>query len=765
MKGLLQSTDISPKSPAGVNEFQCAPIHRFLGGRIGKFHFTPEARPLADSLLAAEPDEIAASLLKACESEEHLLAAKQILDATLSLAEWDDGAAEAIAPTPALRDGRVDRTALWRWLDTHRIAVAAAFDGVAALGTAAKREFLRGRAALSLLGDCWLDTVSQPASQPGAVVNILFGQRWLLLGEGCPARSSVAMRRRSLETEGVFLPPISEAGFFRAAAPDAMTSLQAAFRLSLSRYPATYLPEVVGIHAACHALGIDDHLAGLPPVVTGEAAWEALSAYLDALEDDPEAETLSRRLVDAMRVFVSLERRQVSTLAERCGRSPGHSLDLQVAGIVRRHAPFAGKQHKLVRIGGKPLSEVVVETDQDLAGFLRDFKRSSYLRADAKGGCRFLDAIKFGGPMFGIFSEHEASILKSWFQGAAQTADEPILLPEARDEPLAQLWLANIRTRPPRDTVFEPAADLDDRTLFYRLVNIENFANTSPVALDRVRAGLAQAELLFDAETAGRYTDARFFEYSPEALVARIESIYWGKLVDPYAPLGEIPSRDEVVFGQKYYALGNLVDGAWAYRSGGTGRVESVADTGLFAIYADEMGLGDLEKNHITLIYRVLKSLGIDQPHIREEAFIDQDEIPDIFYTFPLNQLSFGLFPNRFYPEILGYTLGVEMFGLGEVRLHEIQKLKHWGFDPIYEAVHLSIDNLSAGHARQALTMIQAHLAETERRYGAAACAVEWRRIWNGYASFAYFVEGGTLEASPSAMLHDEAGDHCAFTL
>ena len=105
------------------------------------------------------------------------------------------------------------------------------------------------------------------------------------------------------------------------------------------------------------------------------------------------------------------------------------------------------------------------------------------------------------------------------------------------------------------------------------------------------------------------------------------------------------------------------------------------------------------------------------------------------------------------------------MFGLGEVRLHEIQKLKHWGFDPIYEAVHLSIDNLSAGHARQALTMIQAHLAETERRYGAAACAVEWRRIWNGYASFAYFVEGGTLEASPSAMLHDEAGDHCAFTL
>lgn len=765
MKGLPQSTNISPKSHIGVNDFQRPPIHLFLGGRIGRFHFTPTARPLADTLLAAEPAEIAASLLRPCESEDLLLAAKQILDATLSLAEWDDGASATIVPAPTLRDGRIDQTALWQWLDAHRIAVAATLDGVAAQGTAAKRDLLRGRAALSLLGDCWLDTVSQPASQPGAVVNVLFSQRWSLLGEGCPARSSVARRRRSLEAEGIVLPPISEAGFFRAAAPDAMTSLQAAFLIALSRYPATYLPEVVGIHAACHALGIDDDLAGLTPIVTREAAWEALTPYLDALEDDPEAETLSLRLLNAMRVFVNLERRQVAMLAERAGQSTNHSLDLQVAEIVRRHAPFAGKQHKLVRIGGKPLSEIAIETDLDVATFLRDFKRSSFLRADAKGSCRFLDAIKFGGPMFGIFSEQEAAVLKSWFQSAAWPVDEASPLPEPRDEPAAQSWLAHIRKHPPCDTVFEPAADLDDRTLFYRLVNIENFANTLPVALERVRAGLAQAETLFDAETPGRYTDARFFEYSPQAFAARIESIYWRKLVDPYAPLGEIPSRDEVVFGQKYYALGNLVDGAWAYRSRGTGQVERVADTGLFAIYADEMGLGDLEKNHITLIYRVLKSLGIDQPHIREEAFIDQDEIPDIFYTFPLNQLSFGLFPNRFYPEILGYNLGVEMFGLGEVRLHEIQKLKHWGFDPIYEAVHLSIDNLSAGHARQALTMIQAHLAETEQRHGAAACAVEWRRVWNGYASFAYFVEGGTLEASPSAMPPTDAGDHCAFTL
>ncbi|WP_338426274.1 iron-containing redox enzyme family protein [Sphingopyxis kveilinensis] len=721
---------------------------------------------MADAALAAEPAEIAAHLLNDGESEAMLLVAKQILDATLALPEWDDGAMDMVAQAPALRSGRVDRDALRRSLEDQRVAAAAMLDGAAALGTAARQALLRGRAALSLLGDCWLDTVSQPATQPAAIVNGLFGQRWSLLGEGRPARSCVAMRRRSLEAAGIFLPALSDPTFFREAASDAMTSLHAAFLLSLSRYPATYFPELIGIHAACHALGIDDRIAGLDPIVPPEAAWEILDAYLDALDEDAAAEALSRRLVDAVRVFVCLERRHAAMLADRAARSAGQSLDLQVAEIVRRHAPFAGKQHQRVRIGGKPLSETATETDQDLAAFLKDFKRSGYLRADKKGSCRFIDAIKFGGPMFGIFTDEEADVLKSWFHSTAQTIDAPINLPEGREEPVARLWLANIRERPPRDTVFESAADLDDRTLFYQLVNIENFANILPVALERVQAGLARSEMLFHSEDTGRYTDARFFDYSPEALVDRIESIYWHQLVEPYAPLTDIPPRDEVVFGQKYFALGNLIDGCWAFRSGGTSRFGQIADVKLFGIYADEMGLGDVEKNHITLIHRVLGSLGIDLPHIRDEAFVDQDEIPDIFYTFPLNQLSLGQFPKRFHAEILGYNLGSEMLGLGELRMHEIQKLKHWGFDPIYEAVHLSIDNMSAGHARQAAEIIQAHLAETAQQYGPDVCAAEWRRIWNGYASFAYFVEGGTLEA-PAPVTHgDEANaDRCALTL
>ena len=120
----------------------------------------------------------------------------------------------------------------------------------------------------------------------------------------------------------------------------------------------------------------------------------------------------------------------------------------------------------------------------------------------------------------------------------------------------------------------------------------------------------------------------------------------------------------------------------------------------LFAIYADEVGHGDLRKNHITLIHRALASMDIRLPHIREAAFMEQGDLPDELYGFSLHQLCMALFPDTFYNEILGYNLAIEMFGLGELRLHEIQKLRHYGFDDCYEQAHLTIDNLSAGHSR-----------------------------------------------------------------
>ena len=133
-------------------------------------------------------------------------------------------------------------------------------------------------------------------------------------------------------------------------------------------------------------------------------------------------------------------------------------------------------------------------------------------------------------------------------------------------------------------------------------------------------------------------------------------------------------------------------------------------------------------------------------PHIRDAAFMDQDDIADDLYDFALQQLCMCMFPDRFYNEILGYNLAIEMFGAGEVRLHEMQKLRHYGFDICYEQAHLTIDHFSAGHTRQAADIIVAYLDGIGRTAGEAAVAAEWRRIWRGYASFAWFVEKPLLD-------------------
>lgn len=132
--------------------------------------------------------------------------------------------------------------------------------------------------------------------------------------------------------------------------------------------------------------------------------------------------------------------------------------------------------------------------------------------------------------------------------------------------------------------------------------------------------------------------------------------------------------------------------------------------------------------------------MAITLPHIRTPEFRHQQELPDI-YAFSLHQLGMSLFPDTFYEELLGYNLGIEMLGLGEMRMHEIQKLRRYGFDTAYEEAHLTIDNFSAGHARQAVELIVAYMEDLEPTLPADERQQRWRRIWRGYASFAWFLE------------------------
>jgi hypothetical protein len=689
---------------------------------LGPYECSPAAFAEAAAVVAGPPAALYRQLMVEQESEATLVAARRVLAALLP-----DGVG-------------LDKDQVLAELAGSRAAIA----GIAARLRTAPAEtvaaVLRQRAPLALIEGCWLDTVSQPATQPAVIVNRLGVEQLELMGRGVVERTLAHQRRNLLLEHGVVLPDLMATDFLAEARARPLTVVTAAFYLALSRVPASFLPEVVGVHCAFRALGTDAALSGVDGA--GYDPAPLLEEYLAHTAQSPTGPADRARMLAAIRLVVRLESAHVAMLDEFAGWHQGLSLDARLALIVDRHAPYAGRQHHRVRISGTLLQDLLAGPAFDAAAFVGQLRASSQLKPLRAGGCRFTRAIKFGGPMFGIFDDAEARTIEQW-AAAVAAGEEPgadLVACTAGDE-AAAAWQRALAAADPGDVVVAESPALDERRFFYRLVNVERFPGVLAAARTRAEQVLALAEGMFELGAAGRYTDASWFDYSPEALRERVDAIYWRKLVEPFRPLIDIPSRTDVIDNQKRFALGSLIDGAWAHRIGNTGRFHRPSDGPLFAIYADEMGRGDLAKNHVTLIHQVLASMDIHLPHVRSAEFLTQTELPDLTYRFATYQLSLALFPDSRYEEILGYNLGIEMFGLGELRLHEMQKMRYHRFDTAYEEAHLSIDNVSAGHARQSADLIVGYLDHVGRTAGPVAVERAWRRVWCGYASFAFFVE------------------------
>lgn len=712
------------------------------------FEFSPAAEGEAAEVLAAGPAAIYQRLLRDQESEAVFLVARRVLGAFLP---------GGTAPDPA-RESVVDTETLVARVAAARTEIAAVLDPLASLAPDVRALVLSQRAPVSLVAGCWLDCVSQPRTQPSVIANHLFQHHFRVMGEGTIQRSLHHRRRRALELANVHLPETAAGDFLDRAAARPLAMLHGAFHLALSRLPTSFFPELVGTHYAFHALGFDDRLTGPASLLTEPDLRAVLDEYLELTRRGADGPAERHRLAAAVDLVIRLEREQAGLLADLAAFRTGLSLDARVAEIIARHAPFAGRQHRDVRVAGKPLTDTFDDPNFDLAAFVTEFRASRQLKPMKDGSCRFLNTIRFGGRMFAIFDAAEADILTRWV-AAVQAGDRPeVVIPVNRvGDDRAAAWLAAIAGPVPDDVVFAETPAMDDRELLYRLVNIEAFPNTLAVARRRALSGFADGEVLFEHGAAGRYTDASFFEYSADALRARVESIYWEKLLNPYRPLTEIPDREAVVFHQLTMALGNIIESAWSHRLANVGRYHRASDGIMFAIYADEVGRGEVAKNHVTLIHRVMSSMGIQLPHVRDAAFKEQETLPDSHYYFAVHQVCMALFPDTFYPEILGYNLGIEMYGLGEIRMHEIEKLRAHGFDTIYEEAHLSIDNVSTGHSRQSIDALISYLDHVERTRGVAAVREDWRRIWRGYASFAFFTEHQLIGDLNAAEAREEA--------
>lgn len=276
------------------------------------------------------------------------------------------------------------------------------------------------------------------------------------------------------------------------------------------------------------------------------------------------------------------------------------------------------------------------------------------------------------------------------------------------------------------ETALSPNLQLAEA--FHRLANIERFPEFRPVARDLALRFLAGAD--YDADP-----NYQPFEYSPRALRERLDKIYNEYVADIDKPhwLEAFP-RPAVIENLRQKAPFNLTDGAWLHHILAAGPTDDVRAK-LFSIWSDEAGNGHSELNHSNVYDNLLRSLDIYLPPIHSQAFAELDVLPSA-WTNPVFQMAMGLFPDEFLPELLGMTLYLEWESTPTM-LPVARMLRRHHIDPQFYAMHAAIDNPTAGHGGLAREAVELHLDKVKAEGGEAALQREWRRIWNGYVTWA----------------------------
>jgi hypothetical protein len=276
----------------------------------------------------------------------------------------------------------------------------------------------------------------------------------------------------------------------------------------------------------------------------------------------------------------------------------------------------------------------------------------------------------------------------------------------------------------------------DERVLFYKLMNIESHPDVVTEARAFADYWLAWAEKASN-DPKETPSDQLFFPYSEQAFQARIDAIYQD-FVDDAAqsdpaldPL--IKNRADMITRIIQFAPFNLTDGCWLRNVGQTGPIDEVRSL-LFSVFMDEMGDGDISKNHCNIYQDLCHSVGYYPAALDSSAFASDPQMLQSAFTLPAFQLAISQFSETYYPEILGMTLNLEW---SVVDLKPTRDLaEYFGIDPHFYVMHIGIDNAVNGHGQRASAAIQLYLQNVRSLGGESEVARMWRRIWNGYFAF-----------------------------
>ncbi|GAW86723.1 hypothetical protein bplSymb_SCF03701P004 [Bathymodiolus platifrons methanotrophic gill symbiont] len=182
-----------------------------------------------------------------------------------------------------------------------------------------------------------------------------------------------------------------------------------------------------------------------------------------------------------------------------------------------------------------------------------------------------------------------------------------------------------------------------------------------------------------------------------------------------------------------------LIDGCWLQNSQVLQSINPGISDILFNIYCDEIGNGQLEKNHPYIFQQLLESLSIMLPPAHSNAFVKHSGFMNSAFDLPVYMLTLSSFSEKFLPELLGLNMAIELSGLGKGHMRLVDDWKYWGIDPGIANIHISIDNAASGHTFMAKKAIKLYMDDILRSTAdQTVLDKHWRRIFSGYASLRF---------------------------
>ena len=235
----------------------------------------------------------------------------------------------------------------------------------------------------------------------------------------------------------------------------------------------------------------------------------------------------------------------------------------------------------------------------------------------------------------------------------------------------------------------------------------------------------------------------RYFDFDPVTFQARLDEIYEAekRVAEASNPVlaneGESMFRtpERIVERIRQLAPFNQLDGSWLERIAKAGPIDDVQSF-LFEIWSDEIGGGDPTKNHANVYTDLMHSAGIYLPPLNSRAFAFHPDLWEASFVSPAYQSAAALFPETFYPELLGMTLYLEWEA---IYLPAIVKLyRYFGYPSLFYDLHVAIDNPVNGHGARARDAVLRYLIDVRVKGGEQEMQKHWRRVWDGYLAFKF---------------------------